>query len=116
MTLAAATLLAGQAFAQTGDDMTQAQRNRKDSVETATRQEAQVQNRKDENRMADAKHDRKETKAKAKNAQRIESEANDAARESKNALKAERRAQKSRKQADKQAEKASDARNKSNKN
>lgn len=116
LTLAAASLFAGQAFAQTGDDMTQAQRNRKDSVETAARQEAQVQNRKDENRMADAKHDRKETKAKAKEAQRVEGEANDAARESKSALKAERRAQKSRKQADKQAERASDARNKSNKN
>jgi len=116
MTLAAATFFAGQAFAQNGDVMTQAQRDRKDSVQTATHQEAQMQNRADENRMADAKLDRKETKAKAKEAQRVENEANDAAHQSKNALKAERKAQKSRKQANKQAEKASQAREKSNKN
>ena len=116
LTLAAATFFAGQAFAQTSNDMTQAQRERKDSVETAARQEVQVQNRKDENRMADAKHDRNETKANAKEAQRVESEANDAARESKNALRAERKAQKSRKQANKQAEKDSNARDKSDKN
>jgi hypothetical protein len=115
-TLAAATLFAGQAFAQNSNVMTQAQRDRKDSVETATQQEAQVQNRNDENRMADAKLDRKETKAKAKEAQRIENEANDAARQSKNALKAERKAQKSRKQADQQSKKASSARDKSDKN
>jgi hypothetical protein len=116
LTLAAASFFGGQAFAQSNNDMTPEQRDRKDSVETATHQEAQVQSKKDENRMADAKRDRKETKAKAKKARRIESEANDAARESKNALRAERRAQKSRKLADKQAEKASVARDKSNDN
>ena len=116
LTLAAVSIFAAQVFAQSGDEMTQAQRNKKDSVEAATRQEAQLQNRKDESRMADAKLDRKETKAKAKEARRVENEANDAAQQSKNALKAERKAQKSRKQADKQAKKASDARDKSNKN
>jgi hypothetical protein len=102
LTLAAASFFVGQAFAQDSNVVTQ--------------QEAQVQNQKDEDRMADAKLDKKETKAKAKEAQRIENEANDAARQSKNALKAERRAQKSRKQADQQAKKASNARDKSNKN
>jgi hypothetical protein len=116
LTLAAASLFVGQAFAQSGGDMTQAQRDKKDSVEIAAHQEAQLQSRKDENRMADAKLDRKETKAKAKEAQRVENEANDAAHQSKSALKAERKAQKSRKQADKQAKKASEARDKSNKN
>ncbi len=116
LTLAAASFFAGQAFAQDSNVMTQAQRERKDSVQTATHQEAQVQNRNDENRMADAKLDRKETKAKAKEARRVENEANDAAHQSKNALKAERKAQKSRKQANQQAQKASDARDKSNKN
>jgi hypothetical protein len=116
LTLAAASFFSIQAFAQASGDMTQAQRDRKDSVETATRQEAQVQTRKDENRMADAKLEKKETKAKAKDAHRIENEANDAANESKSALKAERKAQKSRKKADKQAKKAADAREKSNKN
>ena len=114
LTLAAASFFAGHAFAQSDSVFTQAQYDRKDSLETVAHQ--QVQNRNDANRMADAKRDRKETKAKAKKAQRIENEANDAARESKNALRAERRAQKSRKQADKQAEKASDARDKSNNN
>ena len=116
LTLAAATLFTCQAFAQYSNVKTQAQRERKDSVETATHQEALLQNREDENRMADAKLDRKETKAKAKEAKRMENEANDAAQQSKNALKAERKAQKSRKQADQQAKKASNARDKSNKN
>ena len=111
LTLAAASFFTGQAFAQynnAGD--------RKDSVEVAAHKEAQLQTRTDENRMADAKLDRKETKAKAKEAQRVENEANDAAHQSKNALTAERKAQKSRKQANQQAKKASDARDKSNKN
>ena len=103
LTLAAASFFAGQAFAQDSNVMTPAQ-------------EAQVQNRNDENRMADAKLDRKETKAKAKEARRIENEANDAAHQSKHALKAERKAQKSRKQANQQAQKASNARDKSDKN
>lgn len=114
--LAVTSMFAGHVFAQTNDSVTQADRNRKDSVEAAVYREAQVQSRKDENRMADAKHDRKQTKAKAKNAQRIEREANDAARQSKSALRAERKAQKSRKLADKLAKRASDARDKSDKN
>jgi hypothetical protein len=116
LTFATAAFFAGQAFAQTTDDFAQVQRDRKDSIETATYQEAQVQNRKDENRISDAKRDKKETKAKAKKAQQVENDANDAARQSKSALRAERRAQKSRKLADKQADKASDARDKSNSN
>jgi len=111
LTLAAASFFTGQAFAQYNNE-----RGRKDSVEAATGQEAKLQDRNDENRMADAKLDRKETKAKAKEARRVENEANDAARESKNALKAERKAQKSRRQADQQAKKASNARDKANKN
>ena len=49
LTLAAASFFVGQAFAQDSPVMTQ--------------QEVQAQNRNDENRMADAKLDRKETKA-----------------------------------------------------
>jgi hypothetical protein len=115
MSVATASFFTGQALAQ-DNPMSQAQRNQKDSVEDATLREAQAQNTKDENRMADAKLDRKQTKAKAKNAQRIENDANDAARESRYAVRAERRAQKSRKQANKQAEKAAEARDKSNSN
>src|SRR4051812_44617226 len=116
LTLAAASVFVGQGFAQGSMDLTQGQLDRKDSVEAVAHEEAQLQSRKDENKMADAKLERKETKEKAKEAERIESEASDAAHQSKNALKAERKAQKSRKQADKQAKKAADAREKSNKN
>ena len=72
--------------------MTVVLRDKKDSVETATLMEAQTQDTKDKNRMADAKEDQKRTKAKAKNAQRIESDANDAARESRYAVRAEQKA------------------------
>jgi hypothetical protein len=115
MSLAAASLFAGKTFAQ-DNTMSQVQRDHQDSVQTAKVTEARLETTKDENRMADAKLDRKQTKAKAKNAQRVENEANDAARESKYAVRAERRAQKSRKQANKQAEKAAKARDKSNSN
>lgn len=113
LTLAAAALFTGQAFSQSADDKTRA---RKDSVDFATERQLEMQNRNDENKVADAKRDSKETKAKAKEAERIEDEANDAARESKNALRDERRAQKARKKADKQAQKAAKARAKANNN
>jgi hypothetical protein len=115
MSLGITSLFVSRAFAQ-DSQMNQAQRNQRDSVDAATLKEIQVQNTKDENRMADAKLDKKQTKAKAKDAQRIENDANDAARQSKYEVRAERRAQKSRKQANKQAEKAAKARDKSNSN
>jgi hypothetical protein len=87
-----------------------------DSVDSATMKANQLEKTNDENRMADAKLDRKQTRAKAKDAQRVEQEANSAARESKAAVRAERRAQKSRKEATRQAKRASDAREKSDKN
>ena len=87
-----------------------------DSVETASREEAQAQKEKDATTIADYQHDRRATKAKAKEAQRVEKEANTAARESRYALRAEKRAQKARKSADRQAEKASRARVKSDRN
>jgi hypothetical protein len=116
MAIGAAFVFTSHASAQSTGDMTQAERDQKDSLETVTLMEAQTQNTKDKNRMAEAKLDRKQTKAKAQNAQRIERDANDAARESRYAVRAERKAQKSRKQATKQAKKAADARNKSNNN
>jgi len=116
MALGAAFGFTTHAFAQSSNDMTHTERDKKDSVEAVTLMEEQAQSTKDKNRMADAKEDRKQTKAKAENAQRIESDANDAARESRYAVRAERKAQKSRKQANKQAEKAAQAREKSNNN
>ena len=55
-------------------------------------------------------------KPKAKEAQRIEDEAADAAKAIQRCLKTEKKAQKSRKKADKQAEKAEAARDKSDLN
>jgi hypothetical protein len=116
MTIAAASLCTANVNAQDQTQMTRSEHHDQDSLEMASAKEAQVEKTKDDNRMADAKLDRKQTRVKAKNAQRIENDANDAARESKYAVRAERRAQRSRKQANKQADKALKARAKSDQN
>ena len=88
-----------------------------DSFESVyKRDQAQTQKAKDAEAMRDVKSEQVETKAKAKEAERIEGEAQDAAKQSKNELKTEKKAQKLRKQADKQAEKAEQARDKSDLN
>jgi hypothetical protein len=107
LSLMAATLLTNKAQAQTDRD---------DSANTVVRDEAKVQETNDENRMANAKADRKSTKEKAKNAKRIERDANNAAKEARYAHKSEKKAQKSRRHANDQAEKATKARNKSDSN
>lgn len=114
--LTIAMTLTNASKAQAQHEATKDQQRVKDSTDTALAQEVQREKVKDDNRMADAKLDRKETKAKAKNAQRIENEANTAARESRYAVRSERKAQKSRNAANKQAEKAKNARIKSDKN
>jgi hypothetical protein len=116
LTFVAASLLTGKVYSQPSAQMNMAQLDHKDSVETATRNEANIQQAKDENAMTNAKADRKDTKAKAKEAKRIEREANYAANESRYAVRAERKAQRSRRQANNQAEKASKAREKSDNN
>lgn len=108
--LGASTLIASRSYAQENTAMsTEVQRT--DSIQA---HELQKQN--DAARMTDVKHERKLSKAKAKEANRIGREANDAARESNNAFKAEKRAQKARRQADKQAQKAARSRDKSDQN
>jgi hypothetical protein len=72
--------------------------------------------RKNSENLSDLKSEKKNTKAKAREAQRVENEANDAERESKIAYRQEKKAQKAREQADKQAKKAANARTKSDKN
>jgi hypothetical protein len=116
MTIAAALFCTTNVNAQEQSQMARSEHHDQDSVEMASLHEAQAEKIKDDNRMADAKLDRKQTRAKAKNAQRIENDADDAARESKYAVRAERRAQKSRRQANKQADKALKARAKSDQN
>jgi Na+-transporting NADH:ubiquinone oxidoreductase subunit NqrC len=116
LTFIAASLIASKVYSQSRIEMNKVELDRNDSVDTATRNEAKVLETKDQNTMANAKVDRKETKAKAKAAKRIERDANDAAKQSRYAVTSERKAQKSRKQANDQAEKASKARDKSDNN
>jgi hypothetical protein len=116
LAVAAALISAGRLNAQYRSETTKSERNAQDSTESASLRQAQVEQTKDDNRMADAKLDRKHTKANAKNAQRNEKDANAAARESRYAVRTERRAQKARKQANKQSKKAADAINKSDRN
>jgi hypothetical protein len=108
LTLSAPVLFAGELLAQD---------QRADSIQAVNNAiEVKVQEENDAERLSDAKDERRRTKAKAKEAARVEREASDAARESKNALRTEKKAQKARKQADAQAKKASKARTKSEKN
>jgi hypothetical protein len=102
--------------AQDRDTMSKTEIAKMDSTESSNLKADQLQKTNDESRMAEAKLDRKQTRAKSKDAQRVEREANSAARESRTAVRTERKAQKSRKEATRQAKRASDARAKSDKN
>jgi hypothetical protein len=102
--------------AQDRDTMSKNEISKMDSTESSNQKADQLQQTTDENRMAEAKLDRKQTRAKSKDAQRVEREASSAARESRAAVRTERKAQKSRREATRQAKRASDARAKSDKN
>jgi hypothetical protein len=99
-------------------DSTARSNERIDSLANAYDQQetAKADQRKNTETLSDLKSEKKETKAKAKEAQRVENEANDAARESKIAYRQEKKAQRAREQADRQAKKAARARVKSDKN
>jgi hypothetical protein len=102
--------------AQDRDNMSKNEIAKMDSTQSANQRADHLQKTNDDNRMAEAKLDRKQTRAKSKDAKRAEEEASSAARESRAAVRTERRAQKSRKEATRQAKRASDARAKSDKN
>jgi hypothetical protein len=102
--------------AQDRENMSRNEISRMDSLELVTSKAEQVQKSDDESRLAEAKLDRKQTRAKSKDAKRVEKDASVAARESRNALRAEKKAQKSRKAATRQSKKASDARERSDRN
>lgn len=89
-----------------------------DSVAKVYRQQQAVEaeQRKSAENLSNLKSDKKKTRAKAREAQRVENDANDAARESKIAYRQEKKAQRAREQADRQAKRASIARNKSDNN
>lgn len=114
--LGALSVLSCKVYAQERNEMSESAAARTDSLETVSQKAILVQETKDQNTIADFKDDRKQTRAKAQEAQRVQREANAAARESRLALRSERKAQKSRKEANKQAEKASTAREKSDQN
>jgi hypothetical protein len=111
-----ASLMTTTVSGQVQYEMSREEQHRKDSIEAVNADAAAVQQTNDKNRIADAKADRKETKAKAKAARNVERDASDAAQQSKQALRSERKAQKSRRQANDQADKASKAREKSDNN
>jgi hypothetical protein len=116
LALGSLSLASIETYGQYRTESTRSEAERLDSASTMYRNEQVQQTEQDAERLADVKKDRRETKAKAKEARRVEQEASDAARESKYALRAEKRAQKSRKDADKQAQKANRARIRSDKN
>lgn len=99
-----------------GQDHTRTEHNSMDSIQKANKKMQEQQKAKDERTMENAKDASKETKARAKEARRVEQDASDASSESKKALKTEKKAQKARKNADEQAKKAVEAREKSDNN
>lgn len=109
-------LVTGNLQAQEYSEMDREELERLDSVAAHEKDQARIKQEKDSEKIADFRQDKRRTKAKAKEAQRIEAEANDAARESRIAYRNEKKAQKMRKEADKQADRASRARNKSERN
>ena len=86
-----------------------------DSARNANERQAE-QVVQDAESMKDLKQERAETRTKAKEARRVERDANDAAMESRNAYRTEKKAQRTRKNADAQAKKARKARDKSDEN
>lgn len=89
-----------------------AEKERIDSLVIAIDQKEVIEENQRENseELSNLKSEKRNTKAKAKEAQRIEGEANDAARESKSAYRKEKKAQRTRESADKQSKKAAKAR------
>jgi hypothetical protein len=116
LTLASIVFLPLTIKAQDRDTMSKAEIAKMDSVEAATLKADQLQKSNDETRLMEAKLDRKQAKAKSKDAKRVEQDATDAARASKAEVRTEKKAQKSRRLATRQAKRASEARAKSDKN
>jgi len=80
----------------------------------ADKEQAIKDQQKNSDNLSDLKSEKSKTKATAKEAQRVENNANAAAHESKVAYRSEKKAQKARAKADKQAKKAAKARTDNN--
>jgi hypothetical protein len=116
LTLSTLSLFAYYLYGQDRTEMSKLERDRMDSLQKVDLKVQEQQIAEDKNAIDNAKNASIQTKAKAKEAQRVERDASAASSESKKALKMELNAQKARKNADQQSQKASDARDKSDKN
>jgi hypothetical protein len=116
LTLSALSLFAYNLYGQERTEMSKLERDRMDSLQKVDLKVQEQQKAEDKVAIDNAKNASIETKAKAKEAQRVEREASAASNESRKALKMEKNAQKARKNADQQSQKASEARDKSDKN
>lgn len=114
--LITAVLLSFESFGQDPVDLKTREKARADSIRKIDQNLQNQQESKDKYMMDNAKDASKDTKAKAKEAKRVEQDATNASDQSKKALKQEKRAQRTRSKANQQAKKASDARDKSDNN
>lgn len=112
LSVSAVFLFADEVYSQMLNETNKRERNSLDSLKVVNLNEAQVQKARDEFGMAYTKLNRKQPKAKTKEAQRIQGDSNNTEKESKHAVRAE----KLRKQSIKQAERTSKTRDKSDKN
>ena len=110
LSVGALSLLINAAHAQTTE------MNTSDSLAMYKKEVKQSKKEIDAEKMNALENANRISTEKAKEAKRIQQEADTAAKESSDALKAEKKAQKARANADKQAQKASQAREKSNDN
>jgi hypothetical protein len=114
--LFALSLFACELYGQEGVELSKSEQERIDSQAKKDVQVQEQQSSDNKEAMDNAKDAKVESKANAKEAQRVGRDATAASRESKKALQMERKAQKARKNADSQSQKASDARDKSDDN
>lgn len=96
MFLGASSLFTYELYAQDNNRAAKREQNRKNSLQRVDQKLQDQQRLDDKNTMDDAKNASFQSKAKAKEAQRIEKDANNASIQSKRALKMEKNAQKAR--------------------
>ena len=114
--LSSAMLLSFESYGQTPANLKEREQAIADSIRKVDRDLNKRQESKDKYVMDNAKDESKETKAKAKKLKRIERDASDASNQAKKALNDEKKAQRLRKKANQQAIRASEARDKSDRN
>lgn len=116
LALGSSVFLTDQAFGQEASTVTAKETERLDSLETAGKEQREIQKDADAKTLSDLKDKKSDTKLEAQEAQRVEEAANNSAKASKSAYKSEKKAQKARKHADAQAKKAARAKEKADNN